>query len=271
MGFAAASSNVAGVRPELLDEAVIGELESLDGVVLTDLLSLYFDDAAGLISELGDAIGRGETFAVAERAHKLRGSSATIGAAHLSDIASELEARALAGDRTGMKELLAPLREGLDETRKAVRARATESFRAAMNAAAPQHGGNDPSRPSLLIADDDASVCSALSSQLDGDFRVIAVARHATEAIELAEEHRPDAALIDVEMPNGGAREAVPQIAARSPDTCMVILSGDESRQIVLELLSAGAIAYVRKGVTGGEISRTVTAALKVKAAHQPD
>jgi DNA-binding NarL/FixJ family response regulator len=137
-----------------------------------------------------------------------------------------------------------------------------------MNAEARQPGGNGDVRPSLLIADDDAVVRSALSAQLEVDFHVIAVAENATEAIELAEKHRPDAALIDVEMPDGGAREAVPQIATRSPDTCMVILSGDESRDVVLELLSAGALAYVRKGVTGAEISKALSDALRVRADH---
>jgi DNA-binding NarL/FixJ family response regulator len=137
-----------------------------------------------------------------------------------------------------------------------------------MNAEARQPGGNGDVRPSLLIADDDAVVRSALSAQHEVDFHVIAVAENATEAIELAEKHRPDAALIDVEMPDGGAREAVPQIATRSPDTCMVILSGDESRDVVLELLSAGALAYVRKGVTGAEISKALSDALRVRADH---
>ena len=123
--------------------------------------------------------------------------------------------------------------------------------------------------PSLLLADDDAFVRSALGSQLEADFNVVAVATNATEAMELAEEHQPDLALIDVEMPGGGAMEAVPQIAKRSPETCMVILSGDESREIVLKLLSAGAIAYVRKGVTGAQLSDTLADALKVKA-RQP-
>jgi DNA-binding NarL/FixJ family response regulator len=122
-------------------------------------------------------------------------------------------------------------------------------------------------RPSLLIADDDAVVRSALSLQLAGNFQIVAVAENAAEAIMLAEEHQPDAALIDVEMPNGGARTAVPQIATRSPETCMVILSADESREGVVELLNAGAIAYIRKGVTGAEISTTLSEAMRAKAA----
>ena len=56
----------------------------------------------------------------------------------------------------------------------------------------------------------------------------------------------------------------------RLPGTSIVILSGDETRQIVLELISAGAIAYVRKGVTGSQLCQTLTDALKVKTDSPP-
>ena len=74
---------------------------------------------------------------------------------------------------------------------------------------------NDDVRPTLLIADDDAVVRAALSAQLAGEFDVVAVAESAGDAIALAERHSPDAALLDVDMPGGGAREAVAKIAAR--------------------------------------------------------
>ncbi|MEA2427284.1 MAG: hypothetical protein QOF37_912 [Thermoleophilaceae bacterium] len=131
----------------------------------------------------------------------------------------------------------------------------------------PQWGGDG--RPSLLIADDDAVVRSALIVQLQGNFKVVAVAKDAAEATDLAIKHRPDIALLDVEMPNGGARAAVPRIATRSPDTCMVVLSGDESREVVLELLNAGALAYIRKGRTGAEITKTLADALKATDAQR--
>lgn len=135
-----------------------------------------------------------------------------------------------------------------------------------MNAESSVYGGSGDSRPTLLLADDDPIVRSALSAQLGGDFNVIAAAENAGQAIELAAEHQPDAALIDVEMPGGGAHAAVPEIATRSPGTCMVILSGDESSQMVVELLGAGAIAYVRKGVSGAQIAKTLADALQAKA-----
>jgi DNA-binding NarL/FixJ family response regulator len=137
-----------------------------------------------------------------------------------------------------------------------------------MNTEAKESDGSDDARPSLLIVDDEPVTRSALQSQLKSDFRVIALAADATEAIALAEQHRPDAALIDVNMPEGGARHAVPAIATRSPETCMVVLSADELREVVLELLDAGALVYVRKGVTGTELSKTLTDALGRKAAQ---
>lgn len=121
-------------------------------------------------------------------------------------------------------------------------------------------------RPSLLVADDDAVTRAVLTAQLGREFRVVAAAGDATQAIACAELHKPDVALIDVEMPDGGAREAVPGIARVSPTTRMVILSGDESRRSVLELLEAGAVAYLRKGISGTELARTLHEALAVEA-----
>jgi DNA-binding NarL/FixJ family response regulator len=125
-------------------------------------------------------------------------------------------------------------------------------------------------RPTLLIADDDPVIVSTLSAQLEAEFDVVAIARSATEAVALADTHRPDVALIDVQMPDGGAREVVPRIAGCSPGTCMVILSADESRDSVLELLTAGASAYLRKGVPGREIAQALRDALEARAGHVP-
>ncbi|MEA2427283.1 MAG: Hpt domain [Thermoleophilaceae bacterium] len=113
-------------RPELLGEAVIAEIEGLEGVVLSSLLSLYFDGAASDLTDISGAIGRGETLTVSRTAHKLKGGSSTIGAARVSHIASQLEASAKAGDLTVAHELLDSLRCGLDETREAFRSRAAE-------------------------------------------------------------------------------------------------------------------------------------------------
>lgn len=140
-----------------------------------------------------------------------------------------------------------------------------------MNAEPNWSPGLGAGRPKLLIADDDPVVRAALRAQLGGDFDIIAAAEDAIEAVRMAQEHQPDAALIDVDMPGGGAVQAVPQIAKRSPRTRMVILSSDESQELVVQLLSAGAIAYVRKGVASHEIARTLAAALQSRSGEPAD
>lgn len=184
-------------------------------------------------------------------------------------MASDLEASANAGDLTGADEMHDGLRSRLAASKDTFRERAAETSKdgnTLMKPAAKQAGGNGHIRPSLLIADDDPVVRSALRAQLATGFDVVAVAENATGAIELAAQYRPDVALVDVDMPFGGALAAVPQIARRSPDTCIVILSGDETPRVVLELIEAGAIAYIRKGATGAQISKTLTEALDAHA-----
>jgi PAS domain S-box-containing protein len=111
----------------LLHEAVIVGLEELDGDVLPGLVSLYFDEAASRVAELSGAIDRGETLTVSQTAHKLKGSSAALGATHVVRVASELEATARGGDLTVAGGLLDRLRSGLDETRNAFDGRVATS------------------------------------------------------------------------------------------------------------------------------------------------
>jgi DNA-binding NarL/FixJ family response regulator len=115
----------------------------------------------------------------------------------------------------------------------------------------PEPNSSDAGRrPRLLIADDDAVVRSALSMQLASVFDLVTPA--------CAAEHQPDVAIVDVEMPAGGGVEAARGIAACSPATAIVALSVDESRAVVLEMLEAGAVTYVRKGVSGSQLVSTL-------------
>jgi len=121
-------------------------------------------------------------------------------------------------------------------------------------------------RPRLLIADDDPVVRSVVGNQVAEAFEVVGTAADTREAIAMAREHHPDAALIDIDMPGGGGLEAVRQISVVSPQTCMVILSADEIRDHVIELLIAGAVSYVRKGASGAQIVQTLSDSMKAHA-----
>lgn len=116
----------------------------------------------------------------------------------------------------------------------------------------------DASPPRLLIADDDPVIQALLDMALSPEFEVVGVAADGEQAVELARESQPDAALVDVEMPAGGGLRAVRGIHEVAPDTAIVVLSVDESDGVVRELLQAGATAYLRKGVAPQVLADTL-------------
>ena len=111
-------------------------------------------------------------------------------------------------------------------------------------------------RSRVLLADDDHTVRALLAATLGREFDVVAQATDALQAIDLARRFRPDAALVDLNMPGGGGRTAVPGIVAASPETAIVVISSDDEDSIVRELMIGGAIAYVRKGADPSETLR---------------
>jgi DNA-binding NarL/FixJ family response regulator len=118
-------------------------------------------------------------------------------------------------------------------------------------------------RPTLLIADDDPVVCSMLSMSLEPRFEIVAAVDDGEQAVSRAAATRPDAAVVDVQMPAGGGSRAVRGIAHASPDTAIVVLSGDETDTGVRDLVQAGAMAYVRKGIGAHELIATLEHAMR--------
>ena len=122
----------------------------------------------------------------------------------------------------------------------------------------------------MLIADDDPDVREVLSAQLaSGGFDVVATAADTDEAIALSAEHRADIAIVDVQMPGGGGVRATREIRAAAPDTAIVALSADESERIVLDMLTAGAVTYIRKGVGAEQLGALLRESLCARARLQ--
>jgi DNA-binding NarL/FixJ family response regulator len=121
--------------------------------------------------------------------------------------------------------------------------------------------------PRVLIADDDPDVRAVLTAQLTySGFEVVATAADTDEAIALAGEHHADIAIVDVQMPGGGGVRATHEIRASAPRTVIVALSADESERVVLEMLTAGAVTYIRKGVGADELAALLRESLRAGA-----
>jgi DNA-binding response OmpR family regulator len=59
--------------------------------------------------------------------------------------------------------------------------------------------------PNVLIVEDDLSIADLLQQALEADgYLVVGIARTVEEALDAAEKHNPDFAVIDVHLANGG-------------------------------------------------------------------
>jgi EAL domain-containing protein (putative c-di-GMP-specific phosphodiesterase class I)/CheY-like chemotaxis protein len=118
----------------------------------------------------------------------------------------------------------------------------------------------EPACVRVLLADDSDAVREALAEILGADdsLQLVAIAKDAEEAIDLAAHFLPDVALIDVRMPAGGGVRATREICLRSPGTSVVALSAADDRRSVLRMLESGALGYLVKGSDTGELIETI-------------
>ncbi len=136
--------------------------------------------------------------------------------------------------------------------------------------------GANASEPSkaitVLVADDDPILREALTELLAdvASLRLVGSARDADEAIALAENARPDVAMVDLRMPGGGAH-ATREIVKRSPGTRVLILSARADDGTVSSLLGAGATGYLAKGSPPCEIISAIHGAASTAPASAPD
>jgi two-component system response regulator DesR len=72
----------------------------------------------------------------------------------------------------------------------------------------------------LMLADDQAMVRSALAAllSLEPDFEVVAEVGRGDEVVAAAEQHRPDVALLDIEMPGLDGLAAAATLAHELPE-----------------------------------------------------
>ena len=131
---------------------------------------------------------------------------------------------------------------------------------------------SSPPAVRVLVAEDEQplrdAICDLIASE--AGLEVVGAASSATEAVELAAVTRPDVALVDVRMPGGGA-EAARGIRDCSPRTSVLALSAYEDQATVLEMLRAGAVGYLVKGISPVEIVDSIKRATRGQASLSMD
>jgi len=112
---------------------------------------------------------------------------------------------------------------------------------------------------SVLVIEDDTSLCFALEQGLLHEGFDVMVATDAAEGLELAREIEPDVILLDWMLPGGhGGPETCRHLCEVAPNARVVMLTGLGDVRDQRAALEAGAAAFLRKGVALGEIAQTL-------------
>ena len=114
----------------------------------------------------------------------------------------------------------------------------------------------------LMLVDDHDVVRTGLRSFLETQpgMQVVAEARDGNEAVQRAQETRPNIILMDITMPNMDGLEATRQIKALCPDSLVLALTVHEDKQYFMEMLAAGASGYITKQTAADELVAAIRA-----------
>jgi DNA-binding NarL/FixJ family response regulator len=124
----------------------------------------------------------------------------------------------------------------------------------------------------ILLADDHAVLRQGLRRILEDreDWSVVSEASNGRDAVAEAETQKPHVAVLDIAMPILNGIEATRQIARRSPDTRVLILSMHSDQAYVTQAVQAGAKGYVLKESVGADIIQAVAALAAGKTFFSP-
>lgn len=95
------------------------------------------------------------------------------------------------------------------------------------------------------------------------EWEVIAEAAEGPEAVEKANELKPDLILLDIGLPNLNGIEAARRIQQLSPNSKIMFLSQAHDRDIVRAALETGIVGYVQKADAGTELLSAIDAVMR--------
>jgi two-component system, OmpR family, phosphate regulon response regulator PhoB len=122
--------------------------------------------------------------------------------------------------------------------------------------------------PLVLVADDDADILALVTLRLRRDGYEVAQARNGEDALRLARDLQPDAAVLDVMMPRMTGLDVLAALRAdeRTSGIPVIVLTARVQQEDAARARAAGAVEYVTKPFSPHDLS----ARLKTFSAGEP-
>ena len=112
----------------------------------------------------------------------------------------------------------------------------------------------------ILVVDDHAVVRKGLIMVLrqEPDFEVVGDAENGIKGLDAAKRLNPDIVLVDLVMPLMDGQEMALALRKSDPDIKIMMLTGTEVDDRVVDLVAAGIEGYVLKNIEPGELVRAI-------------
>jgi len=112
----------------------------------------------------------------------------------------------------------------------------------------------------ILVAEDEALIRMDLVEMLQGaGYEIVGEATNGQEAVDLANLHKPDLAILDVKMPIMDGISAAEKIISIAP---VLMLTAFSQKELVDRARDAGVMAYVVKPFTIGDLIPAIEIAI---------
>lgn len=133
----------------------------------------------------------------------------------------------------------------------------------------PKSSSKSKPKIRILLADDHHIVRAGVRQLLEGadDLLVIAEAGDGEEAQTLIQKHKPDVAVLDIQMPKASGIEVTRWVRSQFPEVGILILTAYDDDPYVMAVLQAGANGYVLKTGQADELIRAVRDVYEGKSA----
>jgi two-component system, NarL family, response regulator LiaR len=124
----------------------------------------------------------------------------------------------------------------------------------------------------ILVAEDQSIVRDGIVSilSLQSDIEVVGEAEDGIQAMEIARRINPDVVLLDMVMPRQDGLTTIPKLKEISPAVRILVLTSFAEKDKVYPAIKAGALGYMLKDVTRGQLLQAIRDVANGQASIHP-
>lgn len=125
----------------------------------------------------------------------------------------------------------------------------------------------------VLLAEDQGMLRSALAMLLnvEPDLQVVAQVERGDQIVPAVVEHRPDVALVDIDLPGGSGLDALPDLAEQAPECAAIIVTTFARAGYLRRAMDSGARGFLVKDDPVDQLAAAIRRVLAGEVVVAPD